>query len=209
MARGRKASVDTEKLTDTNIARVIGLLNPIEGSTEKPITKKNACEILGIAYNTTRLGTIISQYEERIARDKAKRAEKRGKRATAEEISYAIQEYLNGETIDSISKSLYRSPAMIKNILLENSVPIRQSSHNYFKPELIPDGAVKERFKVGDIVYSARYDSTAKIEAESEHKVYGWVYRIWLLSDAWKQYANQPACELASLDHLKELGVTV
>ena len=79
MARTRKASIDNDKLTDTNIARVIKLLNPTPESGEKAITKKTACEIIGIAYNTTRLGTLIESYEERIAKEKAKRAEKRGK----------------------------------------------------------------------------------------------------------------------------------
>lgn len=209
MARGRKASNDFEKLTDTNIARVIGLLNPSAESTEKPITKKMACEILGIAYNTTRLGTIISQYEERIARDKAKRAEKRGKPATNDEINYAIKEYLEGQPVDSIAKSLYRGTGFVKSILEKYSVPIRQHAHDYFKPELIPEGAVKDSFTLGEIVYSARYDSTARIEKEEDHKTYGKVYRIWLLSDAWKQYAYQPACELASLEHLKQFGIVL
>ena len=43
-----------EKLTDSNIQHVIGLLN-----AKSPITKKEACSILNISYNTTRLGTII------------------------------------------------------------------------------------------------------------------------------------------------------
>jgi hypothetical protein len=38
-----------EKLSEANINKVIELL-----AAEKPITKKEACEILHIAYNTTR-----------------------------------------------------------------------------------------------------------------------------------------------------------
>ena len=68
MARTRKASIDNDKLTDTNIARVVKLLNPTPESGEKAITKKVACEIIGIAYNTTRLTNLISSYEERITR---------------------------------------------------------------------------------------------------------------------------------------------
>lgn len=209
MARTRKASIDNEKITDTNIARVIKLLNPSKDSGEKAITKKTACEILGMAYNTTRLGTIISQYEERIARDKAKRAEKRGKPASTDEIGYVVKEYLNGETIDSLSKSLYRSTSFVKAILERNNVPLRQHSHNYFKPELLPEGAVRSEFNVGEIVYSARYDSTARIDKEYDHPVYGKIYRLWLLAEEWQQYCNQPACELGSLAHLKELGIAI
>ena len=39
-----------EKLDDINIKRVIDALE-----SEIPITKKDACEILNISYNTTRL----------------------------------------------------------------------------------------------------------------------------------------------------------
>ncbi len=51
---------DHEKLDDATIERVMALLND-----EKPITKKAACEILNISYNTTRLGAIIDGYLER------------------------------------------------------------------------------------------------------------------------------------------------
>lgn len=207
MARTRKVN-DNEKLTDANFQRVLLLLNPTEDG-KKPITKKEACSILGITYNVTRLASLLDGYVERIEKDKAKRAEKRGKPAKPDEISFAISEYISGADITGIAKSLYRSSPFVKSILEKYSVPIRQSSHNYFAPELIPDGAAKERFLIGEKVYSARYDSVAVIETEQEHKIYGHIYRVWLLSDNWKQYAYQPACELASLDHLKELGVSV
>ena len=163
-----------------------------------------------MAYNTTRLATIIQQYKERKERDRKRRAEKRGKPATQEEIQYAIESYIKGETIDAISKGLYRSPAFVKNILESNHVPIRATSHDYFHPELIPEGAMRDRFQVGEVVYSARYDSTARVEAEIKHDPkHGWVYRLWLLSDRWQQYCYQEAAELASLEHLRKPGVNV
>ena len=209
MATRKLNALEEEKMTDANIARVIDMLEPKEEG-KQPITKKLACELLGMAYNTTRLATIIQQFRERKDRERKRRAEKRGKPADNEEIVYAIKEYLNGETIDAISKGLYRSPAFVKNILESHHVPIRASSHDYFNPELIPEGAMRDRFKVGEIVYSARYDSTAKIEAElKQDPKHGWVYRIWLLSEKWHQFAYQEAAELASLEHLRELGVRV
>lgn len=208
MARKRSA-LEEEKMTDANILRVIGLLEPKDEGV-KPITKKDACEILGMAYNTTRLGTIIQQFKDKRERDAQRRAEKRGKPATQDEVQYIISEYLNGETVDAITKSTYRSPQFVKNILDAHAVPIRKSSPDYFHPELIPEGAMRDRFKVGEVVYSARYDSTARIEAEREnHPVHGWVYAIWLLSERWMQAAYQPASELASLEHLRELGVKI
>jgi hypothetical protein len=202
----KRSELEEELMTETNIIRVIKLLEPTEG---KPITKKDACQILGMAYNTARLATIIEEFKKKQERTAQRKAELRGKPATQEEIVYIISEYLNGETVDSISKSTYRGPAFIKQILENNNVPIRQTSHDYFNPELIPEGAVRERFKIGEIVYSARYDSIARIDMEQKSSKYGWIYRIWLLADKWKQSAYQEAYELASLEHLREIGVRV
>lgn len=209
MATRKRPASEEALMTDANIAKVISLLEPTDPAT-KPISKKDACAILGMAYNTTRLGTIINTYKEKKAREAKKRAEKRGKPATQDETIYAIQEYINGEPIDAIATSLYRSSSFIKAILERNHVPIRAASHDYFKPALIPEGAMRDRFAVGEVVYSARYDSTARIEGEvKQHPEHGWIYRLWLLSDRWQQFCYQPACELASLEHLRSIGVRV
>ena len=206
MARKKSAS-EEELMTDANIAKVIKLLEPEQGA--KAITKKDACQILGMAYNTTRLGTIIEEWKKKQAKNAERRAEKRGKPVTAEERVYIISEYLAGETVDAISKATFRSSTFIKNILETNSVPIRVPGSSYFKPELIPEGAVRDRFKVGEVVYSARYDSTARIDAESFSERHGWIYRVWLLAEKWQQNAYQEATELASLEHLRQLGVRI
>jgi hypothetical protein len=192
-----------EKLTPTNIDYVIGLLE-----AEKPITKKDACSILNIAYNTTRLTQIIQRHKEAKDRASRRRAEKRGKPLTQDEVVYIIQEYLNGDTIDSISNTVYRGSTLIRQTLDKYSVPVRARTTDYFKPELIPEGAMRERFKVGEVVYSARYDTTAKIESERQQGD-KWVYGVWLIGEKWQQRAYQPAEELASLEHLRELGVRV
>ena len=202
----RRVKNDEERLDATHMERVIELLEPKEG---KPGTKKEACAILGIAYNTTRLGNLIEKFKENKQRDANRRAELRGKPATPDEINYTIQEYLEGSTIDAISTALYRSSSFVKAILLKYDVPTRATAHNYFKPELIPDGAVRTRFDVNEIVYSARYDSIARIDAEFTHPQYGYIYRIWLLAEKWQENAYQPAEELASLQHLRELGVKI
>ena len=208
MATRKKSASEEELMTDANISKVIRLLEPQEEG-QKPITKKDACAMLGMAYNTTRLGTIIEQFKDRQAKSARRRAELRGKPATREDMVFIISEYLAGETVDSISKMTYRSPAFIKKLLEDNAVPIRVAGHSYFDPQLVPEGAVRERFKVGEVVYSARYDSTARIEAEQAHPKYGFIYRVWLLSDKWLQSAWQEAYELASLEHLRELGVRI
>lgn len=209
MATKKRSELEEELMTDANIAKVIRLLEPSEEGV-KPITKKDACQILGMAYNTTRLATIIEKYKTQQERSARRRAELRGKPATPEDVKYIIGEYLSGEPIDGISKMTYRSPRFIKDILERNNVPIRVAGHSYFDPQLIPDGAVRERFKIGEVVYSARYDSTARVDSEQKDSRHGgWIYRIWLLSDRWLQSAYQPAYELASLEHLRELGVQV
>jgi len=207
MATKKRSDLEQELMTDANISRVIRLLEPEEGV--KPITKKDACQILGMAYNTTRLGTILDEFKKKQERSAQRRAELRGKPVTNDELVYIIGEYIGGETVDSISKATYRSPTFIKNVLEQNAVPIRVPGHTYFDPQLIPDGAVRDRFKIGEVVYSARYDSTARIDTEQKTDKHGYVYRIWLLADKWKQSAYQEASELASLQHLRELGVRI
>lgn len=199
-----RASKENDLLTDANLERVIAGL-----AADKPITKKDACAILGIAYNTTRLTTLIEKYVEKKNRDTERRTALRGKPATPDEITYIIQEYLEGSTVDAISKSTFRGPSFINGILERYDVPLRAKSQDYFRPELIPDGATRTRFSVGEVVYSARYDSIARIDTEQNDPRHGWIYRVWLLSDKWKQSANQEACELASLEHLRKLGVRI
>ena len=104
MARKRKTELEEERMTDSNLSRVIRLLEPEEG--KKPITKEDACQMLGMAYNTTRLGTIIEQFKERQRRTAEQRAKLRGKAVTKDEKIFIIQEYLTGATIDSITKTV-------------------------------------------------------------------------------------------------------
>lgn len=205
----RRTGLEEELMTDANIAKVIRLLNPEEEGV-KAITKKEACSILGMAYNTKRLDQVIEQYLHRKELERKRRAEKRGKAATPDEISYAISEYIAGEPISAIAKALYRSPQFVKNILESKGVPIRNAAHDYFHPVILPEQGIRERFKVGEIVYSSRYDSTCRIDGEVKNDPkHGWIYRVWLLSPRWQQFAYQEAAELASLDHLRELGVRV
>lgn len=198
---------DDERLEAANIEKVIALLEPAEG---KPITKKLACELLNIAYNTARLGKILEDYKTKKAHEATRRAALRGKPATMEDVQYVIKDYLNGEAVSNIANSLYRSVGFVHRILEEYSVPIRSSSHDYFRPTLIPEAAMRDSFNVGELVYSARYDSTARVEGVYVSPSTGETsYRIWLLREKWLEFAYQPAEELASLEHLIKLGVKI
>jgi len=208
VARKRKTELEEERMTDSNLSRVIRLLEPTEEG-KKPITKKDACQMLGMAYNTTRLATILEQFKERQRRTAEQRAKLRGKAVTKDEKIFIIQEYLTGSTIDAITKSTYRGVTIVKQVLDEYNVPLRIPGQNYFNPQLIPDGAVRDKFEVGEVVWSARYCSLAKIYSEKLDPKHGHIYHMWLMDDRWRQYCWQPAYELASLQQIRELGVQV
>ncbi len=87
MATRKSKNADSERLDDASMERVIELL-------DKKGTKKEACEILGITYNTTRLASLIEKYKEKKAKDAERRAEKRGKPASQGEIDYIVSTYL-------------------------------------------------------------------------------------------------------------------
>lgn len=203
MAIRKSKNADTERLDDASMERAIKFLEPIDDT--KPGTKKDACQILGISYNTTRLGTLIQKYKEKKAKEAERRAEKRGTPPTTSEIEYVIKSYLEGEAVVGISKALYRPSNFVTTILHKYGVPIRQSAHSYFRPGLVPDAAMRDSFELNEKVYSMRYDSMARID-----KLFSpGVYRVFLLSDKWLEYAYQPVEELASLAHIREAGIGV
>jgi len=111
---------DHERLEDSNIERVIELLN-----AEKPITKKAACEILNISNNTTRLNKIIEDYHERKERRKRNFAKNRGRPLDDFEKKNIVNWYLQGNNITELSEMLYRPPTRIKEVLDKVGVPER------------------------------------------------------------------------------------
>ena len=196
---------ESEDLSDNAIEKVISLL-----SAEKPCTKKEACSILRITYNTTRLQSIIDNYKEKKEREAKLRAEKSHKPATEAEIQYSIQEYLTGQPVSTIADSLYRSASFVDKILTRCAVPRRGTGWSYFTPELIPEQSTKDSFDIGEKVWSARYESIAVIKAEVKNQSHpSKVYAIYLEDERWQQNAYQPAEELASLAHLINYGVKI
>lgn len=218
MARRGVKTKEGELLDDENIEKVVSLLE----RNKDPITKKEACRLLNISYNTTRLGTIIENHKERQEQIKRIKAKKRGTSATPIEISTIIKDYLSGESIAELAKQSYRSTLFVKGILKKYSVPERAKATDYFKPELIPDDALSEDYEAGEICWSARYNTLAQIVGHKAkdpkfskwnnkgliqiHPEYGNVYRIWLFGSHCR-YAAQPWYELGKLEHLEELGV--
>jgi hypothetical protein len=194
-ARGVKKR-DYERLDDSSIARVILLLE-----AEKPTTKKAACEILNIAYNTARLSKIIEEYKEKLAYDKKRRAANKGKAFSDLETKDMVISYLSGDSIKDIADCNYRSVGVVKKHLESLHLPMRNKKADYFNPEIIPDEAISETFEIGEYVWSARYNCVAEIR----NKV-GVVYTLWVFGKH-NEFAQQPWWELGKLDVLKQFDL--
>ena len=220
---------DHENLSDTNIQKVISLL-----SGDSPITKKEACSILNIAYNTTRLQKIIDDFLETKAYREKRKSQNRGKAATREEVADTITRFLSGDPISEIAAGLYRSSGFIKSIIERVGVPQKEEGQY----DYLPEECVAESFEKGEIVWSAKYHGPAIIRAElsvdyqaeragyrdvNYEKKYGAkAYNIWVIekvdddySDRWTTAtgggfsSTQLAYDLGKLSHLKEYGVNL
>ena len=226
MAIRKKAG---EKLDAATLTRVSELLNQ-----DEPITKKQACEMLNISYNTTRLAKILDDFNETASYRETRKSQNRGKKATDMETREAIESYLKGETVSDISKRLYRSTTFVKNILDRVGVPEKLPKTKRKGAAYLPDECVSESFKEGEKVWSASYHAPAIVEKEytleyqdsmpgirtvDYQKDYGCsLYRIWVLEGdkEWNEYfgyvtqgfsAHQLSYDLGSLTHLEEYGV--
>ena len=208
-----------ENLTETNISKVISLLE-----AETPITKKEACSILNIAYNTTRLNKIIQEFKDTMDFRARRKAENKGKGATAQEITTTVQMYLEGSNVSEIAKALYRSPAFIKGIIERLGVPQKLSMTDYEgrRNALLPDQCVAEEFEPEEKVWAIRQNYPAVVKREIEpdkaedrgYKMY-LCYTIECTQDDLKdtyfphlEYAGKfhvlPAYEMGSLKHLQQ-----
>jgi len=224
-----------ENLSPSNIEKVITLLNPQDGA--RPITKKEACAILNISYNTARLSSIIDEYLGHKEYVQLRKSQNRGKPATDMEISEVIRDYLSGDSIAAIAKSLYRSSGFVKSIVERVGIPSRGvSKEERLSVSYLPEECVAEEFAPGEIVWSARHHAPAEIRYELsvnyqaekagfkdvnyEHKYGAKCYNIWVTEpfDTDKEfwvggietggfYATSLAYDLGSLRHLEKYGV--
>lgn len=205
--RGVKVK-EHEKLSDSNIKRVIDLLN-----SSPPISKKEACTILNISYNTTRLNKIIENYKEQQDLIKRMKAKKRGTPADKDEVKWIIQSFIRGESIADIAKKNYRSTAFINHLIENLGVPERAKGDDAHKVSLLPDNCIGDSFAEGEIAWSAKYHAPCKVVKELKTN-YEWpCYRIWVIErseETFNQggfYAAQLAYDLGKLTHLDEYGI--
>tara|TARA_Y100001938_G_scaffold86461_1_gene118637 strand:- start:152 stop:799 length:648 start_codon:yes stop_codon:yes gene_type:complete len=207
---------DHENLTKQNIERVIKLLE-----AEKPITKKEACQMLRITYNTSRLARIIQDHKDQESFIALRKSQNKGKLATKDEIKTVCEMYIEGYNLSEIATSLYRSPAFVKSIIERVGVPFKHAQDGYnWKEVMLPEQCVSERFEIGEKVWCVANNTPAIIKKEwaNSSGEYGYlVYTIeppFDLSDTFfpyvkhgGRYRNQLACNLGSLRHLEEYGV--
>lgn len=206
MAKRGVKKQEHEKLDDANIQRVIDLLKG-----EQPITKKAACEILNISYNTTRLNSIITEFEERKERRKKAFARNRGRPLEDREIAMFVKYFLQGDPISEISELTHRPAATIKNTLDRIGVPVKPKGDEAHHSAFLPDECIITEAHPGQIVWSARYHRTAEVvkyagmSRDGESKV----YQVYVLEPSEHRkragfYASQRIEELGSLEHLKK-----
>ena len=215
------------------------MLTRLEPTTpsQKPCSKKEACEMLNIAYNTTRLQKIIDEYRKDLEFYETRKRQKRGKPASKDEISEAAEMKLQGYSVAEIAKALYRSPAFVSALITRVGVPEKPTKEQSVKTTLLPDSCCAESFAPGQLVWSARHHSVARVEQELnedylknakgmaninyEEKYEAKCYRIYVLQrvsdndnffpgiDMGGYSAYAPAYDLGSLEHLEKAGVNL
>jgi|TARA_A200000159_G_scaffold16031_2_gene13244 hypothetical protein len=218
---------DHENLSESNISKVITLLNG-----ETPISKKVACDMLNIAYNTTRLQRIIDDYQDKIEYREVRKKQNRGRGATNEEIREAVERYLSGDSIAEIAKGLFRSSGFVRSLIERVGVPKVERESGI---SILPESCIGESFAPGEIVWSAVYQKPARVDYElsvdyqaekagfsdvNYEKKYGSkCYAIYIMeevreeADKWANIdkggyaAYSLAYDLGKLSHLEKYGV--
>lgn len=220
---------DHENLSDTNIQKVISLL-----AGDNPISKKEACSILNIAYNTARLQKIIDDFEDKVSYRELRKKQNRGRAADSTEIREAVERFLAGDSVAEIAAGLFRSAGFIRSIIERVGVPQKQEgAYDY-----LPEECLAEDFTGGELVWSARYHAPAIVERElsvdyqaenmgftdvNYEKKYGSkCYAIWILEShdediegLWARVktggfsAYSLAYDLGKLEHLQKYGVNI
>ena len=200
------ANVRQKEGEDFSKAKVQEVINLLD--SEKPITKKTACDMLRMTYNTTRLNNIIQKHKDNAESLALRRKANRAKPIQKYEITSICENYLSGIPLSELSDTLARGISIIKRVLAQHNIPLRHGAHSYNNPPLIDDSALAKDYKKGDLVFAARYNSIATIENEGYmDDIHGMVYPIWV-SGEHARSAYQPWYELADLRDLqKEYGI--
>ena len=173
---------------------------------EKPITKKLACELLGIAYNTTRLESLIQEYKEDLERVKIRKQQTRKQPVTEKVVREWAKDYLvNDMPVSEIAEYAYRTPLLVKTWLERYGALLPKTSPNPISPEFVPEACMADSFEIGELVYINGYCSFGIIKKEIPSKVAEAAgvkaYRILLLGEQ-RQFVNYMSCDICSVKHL-------
>lgn len=86
---------------------------------------------------------------------------------TEQELQQIATDYLEGEPITDIAKSLFRPVALVKSAIDRAGIPTRPANKaQRVRPGLLPDSCIAEDFSPGEIVWSARHHCAAVIREE-------------------------------------------
>ena len=213
-----------EKLDYDNIQRVSDAL-----SSTTPVTKKEACEMLNISYNTTRLNRILEDFNDTMTHRATRKAQLKGTKATDMEIKQVIESYLNEQPISEIAQGMYRSSTFVKNIINRTGVPLKRPKTEQgmkHKIGFLPEECVSETFEPGEKVWCARHDLPAIIKREqiASHNFEKYASKCYLIyvieltnfespyfgfQKIGGFYSHQLACDLGSLKHLEKYGAEI
>lgn len=229
----RSREADQGKHSESN-----NLLNPSDSASQKPISKKEACEILNISYNTTRLAKIIQDHLDTQKFIETRKSLNKGKSATPEEIQSVVIEYLRGENISNIAAGLFRSAGFVKSIIERIGVPQRGNEDDMVNNvDYLPEQCVADSFEENELAWSARYHTLVRVGKELtiefqesrkgmkvidyEAKYGAKCYQIYVIENVNSEDSFFPgvqtggynayalAYDLGSLRHLKALGINL
>lgn len=176
---------------------------------EDGATKKAACEILGIAYNTTRLTNLIETHTKEKENEVRLRKAKRGTPFSDAEVVDIIERYFDGESMEEISKRTFRPIPLIKLKLEQHGAMLKsRSSVSPLNPPMIPEECIEEHFVLKEHVWVAGYNCLGEIDAVVPNQEET-TYRIYLLDKDKHRYVYYAWYELGSLRHFQTLGLDV
>ena len=176
---------------------------------ESGATKKAACEILGIPYNTTRLTSLLENFAKTKEVETRLRKAKRGTPITDQEMVSILEMYFDEESLESISKRMHRSLPLIKFKLEQSGAMLKsRSTINPASPPMIPEECLQENFELKEKVWVAGYNCLGEIDKRLDQEGDA-VYRVYLLDRHNHRYVYYPWYELGSLRHLSTIGLNI
>ena len=211
-----------ERLEEDNLNRVQEAL-----ASSTPITKKEACEMLNISYNTTRLSRIMEDHSETLRYRATRKSQLKGTKATDLEIKQTIEWYLDERPISDIAKAMYRSSTFVKNIINRVGVPEKRPKTEQRGSGYLPEECVSNTFEPGEKVWYTGKDLPARVikefrnDTNYEDKYGSKCYQIYVIEltdfespyfgfiKEGGYYASALAYDLGSLKHLEKYGAII